>query len=248
MELIRLESVDSTNRVAMELVNDGGEHGSAVLAATQTKGRGRLGKVWQSPAGKGLYASVILRPNIEVESYPYLTFIAGLAVVEAIQDLYQVTAGLKWPNDIYFSMKKCGGILSESSAFTVEQSERYAVVGIGLNVNTSLDEFPQEVATRATSLLMETGRSKLIVEVFRAIHAKLLFEVESFEKSGFKPVIQRWRQHDCMLGKRLAWVAVSGEVVEGISLGPDDLGRLHIRDSAGNKHEVLSGDVQLAKM
>lgn len=247
MKIIRLESTDSTNRLAKELAADGALHGTAVIAASQTKGRGRLGKAWQSPAGKGLYTSIILRPNLAVEDIPYLTFVTGLAVVEAIKQLYKVTPGLKWPNDIYFSMRKCGGILSESSAFSAEADERYAVVGIGLNVNTEINEFPPDVAARATSLLIETGSRKGVDEVFEAIHAQLLAEVKTYETDGFQSVIERWRLLDCMLGKRLAWVAVSGEVIEGVSLGPDDLGRLHIRDDSGKIHEVLSGDIQLGR-
>jgi len=247
MEIIRLDSIDSTNRLAMELAAGGAAHGTAVLAGRQTKGRGRLGKVWQSPAGKGLYSSIILRPDLAVENFPYLTFVAGLAVAEAINRLYGVMPGLKWPNDIYFSMRKCGGILSESSAFTAQVGQCYAVVGIGLNVNTAPEEFDDGVADRATSLMIETGQKRPIDEVFYAIHGQLLKEVETFEQMGFQPVIERWRKLDCMLGKNLAWVAVGGEVVEGVALGPDDQGRLHIRDKSGCVHEVLSGDIQLGK-
>lgn len=247
MKIIKLESIDSTNRLAMEMAATGAEHGTAVIAGCQTKGRGRLGKAWQSPRGKGLYTSIILRPNLPLESYPQLTFVAGLAVAVAIKRLYNVEPGFKWPNDIYFSMKKCGGILSETSAFTSEASARFAVVGIGLNVNTSLSEFAEDVAGRATSLLIETGYSKGVNEVFEEIRACLLAEVESFEKSGFTDVLRRWRELDCMLGRRLAWVAVNGDIVEGISLGPDEMGRLHIRDDTGTEHEVLSGDIQLGK-
>ncbi|WP_419174509.1 biotin--[acetyl-CoA-carboxylase] ligase [Desulfosediminicola sp.] len=245
MKIVRLQSTDSTNRVAMEMAADGAAHGTAIISATQTKGRGRLGKVWQSPAGKGLYTSVILRPVLKAEDFPYLTFVAGLAVADAIKQLYNLQPGLKWPNDIYFFMKKCGGILSESSALTVDPSCRFAVVGIGLNVNTTINDFPAEVVTRATSLFIESGREMSVDEVFTKIHAQLLLEVQSFERHGFTPVIKRWRELDCMFGKRLAWVAVNGKVVEGISLGPDNLGRLHIRDDSGKVHEVLSGDVQL---
>lgn len=231
----------------MEMAAAGAVHGTAVLAGRQTKGRGRLGKVWQSPPGRGLYTSIILRPELAVEKFPYLTFVAGLAVAEAINSLYGVMPGLKWPNDVYFDMRKCGGILSESSAFTAEKGQRYAVVGVGLNVNTAREEFEDEVAERATSLMIQTGQKRPIDEVFETIHGQLLREVEAFEQMGFLRVIERWRELDCMLGKNLAWVAVDGKAVEGVALGPDDQGRLHIRDKTGCVHEVLSGDIQLAK-
>jgi len=248
MRILTFETIDSTNRVALELAEEGAEHGLAVLASSQSRGRGRLGKNWNSPAGRGLYCSIVLRPALEMAEFPRLTFVAGLAVAEAIEAVYSLRAGLKWPNDIYFSGRKCGGILTESSGLTARTEGRFVVVGIGLNVNTRRSEFPAELQDTATSLYLESGMKMEIRALFPRIRDELLLQVSRFEQEGFQPVIHRWRERDFMKGKRLSWVSVKGERVDGVSLGPDDTGRLHVRDDSGEVHEILSGDIQLAGM
>ena len=238
-------STASTNRDAVELAERGAVHGTAVIAETQTMGRGRLGKVWSSPPGKGLYCSIVIRPRLTPEQFPHLTFVAGLAVAKVIHSLYQLEPGLKWPNDIYFNMRKCGGILTESSSLNDAEADKFAVVGIGLNVNTRVIDFDTELQNTATSLYIESGREMPIGTVFQEIRTELLRQTEAFELYGFAPVIARWRKRDFLLGQRLAWVSVAGTIIEGISLGPDDTGRLHVRDEYGKVHEVLSGDIRL---
>jgi len=248
MRILKFDTIDSTNRVAMELAGNGAEHGLAVLASSQSSGRGRLGKSWNSPAGRGLYCSIILRPVLDIIDYPRLTFVAGLAVAEAIEAIYPLRAGLKWPNDIYLSGRKCGGILTESSGLTGRAEGSYVVVGIGLNVNTRRAEFPEELRNAATSLYIESGLEMEIEALFHLIRDELLLQAGRFENDGFLPVINRWRKRDFMRGKRLSWVSVKGERVDGVSLGPDDTGRLHVRDDSGRVHEILSGDIRLATM
>ncbi len=245
-KIITLVSTSSTNRDAIVLAEDGAVHGTAVIAETQTMGRGRLGKNWHSPAGKGLYCSIILRPELEPQQFPHLTFVAGLVVAEVIERIYGLSAGLKWPNDIYFSGRKCGGILTESSRLNGCASERFVVVGIGLNVNTETSDFHPDVQHSATSLFIESAQVTDRLELFNAIREELLLQVHTFEQQGFLQVIHRWRKRDFMVGQKLSWVSVTGEKVEGISLGPDDDGLLHVRDDNGIEHEVLSGDIQLA--
>lgn len=247
MRTITLTTTDSTNRDAVLLAENGAEHGTAIIAHTQTEGRGRLGKSWSSPAGRGLYCSIIIRPRVAPENFPYLTFVAGLAVAESIRGTHKLEAGLKWPNDIYFNMRKCGGILTESSSLNGPAVSRYAVVGIGLNINTRIEDLPQELRSTATSLYIESGREVDIDTVFACIRSELLHRVAQFERQGFAPVLARWRQRDVLQGKRLVMVSVGGEIIEGISLGVDESGRLHLRDDQNRVHEILSGDIQLAK-
>ncbi len=243
----RLHSTASTNRDAYRLAEQGGEHGTAVIACEQSGGRGRLGKTWQSPPGKGLYCSIVLRPEVDILSFPQLTFVAGLAVAEAIEKLYPLCVELKWPNDIYFNWRKCGGILTEASPLNGPAENRFAIVGIGLNINTAKTDFAPELQSAATSLLLESGLERDIDSVFSAIHSQLLKEVQSFVEQGFAAVIARWKKRDFMLGERMLWVNVSGEAIEGVSLGPDGQGRLHVKDDQGCEHEILSGDIRLVK-
>ncbi|MFH0784455.1 MAG: biotin--[acetyl-CoA-carboxylase] ligase, partial [Pseudomonadota bacterium] len=132
------ESTPSTNTLAKKLAENGAVHGTAVIAANQTEGRGRLGKSWISAAGKGLYCSIIVRPRLAVEDFPKITLAAGLAVAQAIDRLCSGFTQLKWPNDIFLDGKKCGGILTESSTMPEKNDERFAVIGIGMNLGSSL--------------------------------------------------------------------------------------------------------------
>lgn len=241
-----LQATESTNLDALKLARDGAGHGTAILSETQTRGRGRLGKNWSSPAGKGLYCSIIVRPELSLLDFPRITFVAGLAVAEVISQMYTLEAGLKWPNDIYFNMRKCGGILTESSGLGGPDNERFAVVGIGVNVNTQKSDFPEILRNDSTSLYLESGKKFDIEKIFHAIRRELLDQIEAFELNGFLPIISKWRKRDFMLGKTLTWVSVTGEKVVGTSMGPDDDGQLHVRDGHGVVHEVLSGDIQLA--
>ena len=240
-----LETVDSTNRVARELAAAGKPHGFAVLAACQTAGRGRLGRSWQSPAGQGLYATILLRPGLHVEQYAKITLTAGLAVSLVLEEMCQLSLELKWPNDIYISGRKCGGILVETSSLQGETDESFALVGIGLNVNGDREAFPPELQKSATSILLESGHEYDILTVFSGIRLRLLQLITQLAEEGFVDILEQWRQRDMLQGKWLQWLTPAGSVVYGQSLGVDSNGMLAVRDPSGKMHEVLSGDVTL---
>lgn len=241
-----LQKTDSTNSVAYSMAEKGAAHGSAVIAGEQIKGRGRLGKNWQSPPGKGLYCSFILRPNLAACDYPLITMSAGLGVVLALEEVCNIDFGLKWPNDIYRGGKKCGGILVESSPLTNHHTDHFAVVGVGINVDTQKNQFPPEIIEKATSLYLECGEIIERQSLFEAIKGQLMLQVQRLEQDGFMPILRQWRQKDIFSRQqKLQWVTRTGKVVEGVSLGPNENGRLHIKDKSGLIHEVMSGDINL---
>jgi BirA family biotin operon repressor/biotin-[acetyl-CoA-carboxylase] ligase len=244
-EILLLDSTESTNQDAFKLAQEGATHGFSVIATTQTGGRGRLGKSWQSIPGRGLYCSIILRPDLHPSQFPQLTLVAGLAVAYALNRLTQLFFSLKWPNDVYCNNKKCCGILSEASPVS-GNDERFAIVGIGINVNTEKHEFVQELQDSATSLFVESGQQYEIEVVFEEVRRELLRLVGQFEVNGFKPLLKQWKKLDMLRGQWLQWVANSKEVVHGESLGPNEDGQLLVRDKEGNIHEVISGDIRLA--
>lgn len=239
------QSVPSTNSIARDLADKGAISGTAVIAANQTEGRGRLGKNWCSVAGKGLYCSIIVRPRLPVADYPKITLAAGLGVACAVDRLTGGLSQLKWPNDIFLDGKKCGGILTESSLHALEEN-CYAVIGIGLNIGMSLADLPEELHGKATSLLLETGTCPDVFHVFSIIREEVLQSLEVFSQKGFSPVIDAWRKRDFLLGKKMECVDSGGTVIVGVSLGPDDEGVLHVQDALGQIHTVLSGDIRLA--
>lgn len=240
------ESIPSTNILAKKLADAGGLHGTAVIAANQTEGRGRLGKSWYSAPGQGLYCSIIVRPDVSIEDYPKITLVAGLAVALVLDSITGECSQLKWPNDIYFSGRKVAGILTESSSMMNSLDARYAVVGIGLNINQLLEDFPPDLRTLVTSLFVETRTEFVVEDLFQAIRLKLLSLLQILSDDGFQLLLTQWRKKDYLLGKEMECVSSDGKRIRGVSLGPDEGGQLQVRDSSGGIHDVLSGDVRLA--
>ncbi len=242
-----LPVVDSTNRRARLLADQGALHGSGVRADRQTAGRGRLRRTWYSPAGRNLYCSYILRPRLSPADYPRLTMVAGLAAAEVVQRCSPgVRVGLKWPNDLMIGGKKCGGILCESSVDHADGRHSFAIVGVGINLNLTSDELPAALRSIATSLVIEGAPPVDPAVMFSAMRDQLLADVAVYETEGFQEVLVRWCRFDVLAGKRATWVAQTGEVVSGVSLGPDEKGLLRIEDESGAIHTVVSGDITLA--
>ena len=149
------DETDSTNIRARKLAEEGAPHGTLVVADRQTAGKGRRGKSWVSPAGTGIWMSMVLRPVMSPMSASMLTLIAGLSVVRGVKESTGLEAMIKWPNDAVLNGKKICGILTEMS--TEVECIRYVIPGIGINVN--IDDFPEEIRATATSLKLEAGRS-----------------------------------------------------------------------------------------
>jgi len=245
-DILILKTVDSTNRVAREMADSGKPHGFAVLAENQTAGRGRLGKTWLSPPGKGLYCTIVVRPELDILEYSKITLTAGLAVSLILEEFCRLDVQLKWPNDIYIAGRKCGGILVETSSLQNNSDACFALVGIGLNVNGMIDEFPEELGKTATSLFAESAQEYDIFSLFSAIRDRILLLLSQLVAEGFGEILEQWQRRDMLRGKWMSWVTPAGKVVYGKSLGVDNNGVLLIQDSSGTRHEVLSGDLSLA--
>ncbi|MCF8056425.1 MAG: biotin--[acetyl-CoA-carboxylase] ligase [Desulfocapsa sp.] len=244
--IFHLISTVSTNEDAYGLALKGAEHGTAVLADAQHGGKGRLGREWASPPGTGLYCSIVIRPNLPFPEFPKLTLTAGLALCTVIERLVPtVPFGLKWPNDLYCNGRKAGGILVESSS-PLGDGDPFAVVGVGVNVNTRSDDFPVGLREKGTSLLMESGNSLDIYKLFEKLHVSLLGHIGVHEQQdGFAEILKEWRKRDLLLGKEMQWLTSDKKVIVGRGMGPDGNGQLLARDREGKVHEILSGDVQL---
>jgi len=238
-----LPETASSNEVAFKLARDGAAGGTMVVAERQSQGRGRLGREWLSPPDVGLYCSLILRPDLEPTDLPKLTLGAGLAASRAIESVTALRTMLKWPNDLWLSGKKVGGILTEAR-FT-QQGAPLVVIGLGLNVNTTLEAFPAGLQGKVTSLAHHAGREFARSTLLATLWDEMLSMATRLERQGFDGILADWRQRDATLGRELEWLSRNGVVVRGISLGPDEDGLLRIKDSAGLVHEVISGDLSL---
>ena len=235
-KIIYEDTVPSTMDVAFRLGMEGAVEGTLVCAEGQTKGKGRLGRQWNSPKGKGIYMSVILRPSLPPTEVAQLTLLAAVAVCEAIQRVSGVAARIKWPNDILVENRKLAGILTELSAET--DRVRFVVIGIGINVNTSVSVLPPQ----ATSLKEEAQKKISRVELLQEILVELENWYERLKKQGFAPVVERWKELSSTLGKRVRLVDPGGEV-EGEAVDLDKTGALMIRNDAGLIVSKISGDV-----
>ncbi|MCK4838681.1 MAG: biotin--[acetyl-CoA-carboxylase] ligase [Desulfobulbaceae bacterium] len=238
-----LAETGSTNAVAIDLAKAGAPAYTVVAAERQSAGRGRLGKSWQSPAGTGLYFSLILQPNLAPEDLPKITLMAGLGVCLAIEKITNLSLLIKWPNDLLLDGRKLGGILAETVHRPGHQTA--VVLGIGLNVNSPQGAFSTELHDKATSLLIHTGSEYRRSDLLASIVTEVKKLVCRFERDGFADILNEWRRRDATLGRELAWLTHNDKIVRGVSLGPDDTGQLLIKDHLGRIHEVLSGDLNL---
>lgn len=242
-KVIHVVETDSTNVLAKEYARNGAVHGTVIVADNQTAGRGRLGKKWQSIAGTGLYCSIIIRPKCNRSEYSKMTLVAGLAVAERVENICQNSIELKWPNDLYLSGRKCGGILCESSLGR-EETDDFIIIGIGINVNSRVEEFGDGMRLSPVSLMAVTGIKYSIEQLLSDVRMSVLEKVTLFEAAGLAEILPSWKTRDMLAGKNIRCLAVGGRVVEGEALGVDEDGLLYLRDCEGVLHEVLSGDVQ----
>jgi len=237
------ETVESTNSLALEMGQAGAETGTVLVAETQTKGRGRLGKSWESPKGAGLYCTVLLRPAISVEHLARITLTAGLATALAIDEVSGLASQIKWPNDVLIHGQKVAGILAECHLSGGE--EPLIALGVGVNLGTSFDQFPQELQSRATSLKIVSGKGIGKGAMLSSLLSWIDLMISRLEGGDFAGILGEWRTKDATIQKKLTWLTTDGRTVNGVSLGPDQDGLLVIRDSAGHNHHVLSGDLTL---
>ncbi len=236
------EELASTSERAKELAEEGAEHGEVVIAESQTAGRGRRGRTWASPARKNLYFSIVLRPELPPSRAPELTLLASVALCDALRQA-GVGAGIKWPNDLLASGRKIAGVLTELAA--EPDRVHWIVLGVGVNVNARPEDFPEELRSSATSVLVERGqpapRALLAAACFTAIEEWL----DRHAEEGFGPVRDAWRERSVTLGREVR-VTVEGRELSGIAEDIDEGGALLVRGPSGVER-VLAGDVTLLR-
>ena len=239
------EAIDSTNTRAKELAAQGAPHGTVLIADSQTGGRGRLGRSFHSPAGSGIYLSVILRPQCHGPELMHLTCATGTAMCDAIESVCGLRPGIKWTNDLVYDKRKLGGILTELS---LDSSGKlaFAVVGIGINCCQKVADFPEDIRHIATSLFLETGntvdRSHVIgamLSVLEQMSKKLLSQKEA--------IMARYRKDCITVGQDISLVA-GDDIRHGRAVGIDSEGALLVRFADGHTEAVNFGEVSIRGM
>ena len=243
--LLYFESIDSTNTRAKELAAQGAPHGTILLADQQTGGRGRLGRSFHSPAGSGIYMSLILRPNCPAAELMHLTCAAAVALCDAVEDAVSQRPGIKWTNDLVLGGRKIAGILTELG-FNARGLVDYAVIGIGINCTQAEADFPEEIRDMAGSLASVTGQEIDRVKIAAAM-MDALYRMDQALLTGKTTMLDRYRRDCITLGKEVS-VVKPGEIRHGTALDIDDEGALLVRFVDGHSEYVNSGEVSIRGM
>lgn len=241
--LVCLADTASTNADAFHLAEEGAVEGTVVIADAQSGGKGRMGRVWSSPPGINLYCSVVLRPGVKPYQAPQLTFLSAVAVARAIELTTNLKPEIKWPNDVLLSGRKVAGLLNEMSSET--DGINFVILGIGVNLNMTAVQFPPDLRTPATSLLLEQGR-----QVSRAqFAASMLNELDrlytEFLERGFAPVREEWHKRCNANGHDVSVSDGGAEIMRGRFDGIDSDGALLLCRADGTLERILSGDVRV---
>lgn len=239
------DSIDSTNTRAKIMALQGAPHGTVLIADSQTGGRGRLGRSFHSPAGSGIYLSVILRPQCHASELMHLTCATGVAMCDAVESACSLRPGIKWTNDLVIGKRKLGGILTELSLES-NGFAAFAVVGIGINCNQNTSDFPNDIQSIATSLSMETGNPISRPSVISAMitHLEIMSRCLLTQKHR---IMERYRCDCITVGQEIS-VVCGRNIRHGTALSIDDDGALLVRFADGHTECVNSGEVSIRGM
>lgn len=233
--------VGSTNNEAKKLAAEGCPEGTIVVAEAQTIGRGRLSRGWFSPHGKGIWLSVVLRPPFQPQQAPKCTLMAAVAVTKAIRNFCDLQCGIKWPNDILYDGKKIVGILTEMNAEM--DAINYIVIGMGINVNITADEFPPELAEIGTSILAAKGHPVSRLHLLCRILTELEQAYQQVVREGFAPILEEWKTLSVTLGQAVNVIGPD-EKYSGTAITIDEDGALLVETDMGLR-KVIAGDVSI---
>ena len=238
------QETTSTNDVIEKLARDGVKEGVVVFAESQTKGRGRLGRRWLSPAKRGLWFSVLLRPDLRPQEVTRLTVASATALRRAIELQTGLKPEIKWPNDILISGSKVAGILTELSAEL--DRIKYLILGIGVNVNLNPGDFPAELRRLATSLKAELGQPVSRPELAVAILRELDHDYARIDPGQFAALADEWEEHGATIGREVV-IRTGDRQIRGRAESLGDDGELLLRTIHGHLERITGGDVTLEK-
>lgn len=233
-------SIDSTNSEARRLAENGAAEGEVVVAEAQSRGRGRLGRLWESPPFANLYLSVILRPHLAPVHAPQITLMAAVALAETVGLFLSRPPAIKWPNDILVDGKKLAGILTEAACDSARIE--YVILGIGLNLNYGADSMPAQLRHRATSIAQLTGQPLVRETVLRRLIQDLDRCYGELEASGFEGLRARWEARFVWRGRRVR-IELGDQVLIGRAQGIEPGGALILEDDEGQRRSIVAGDV-----
>lgn len=246
MPLINADTVDSTNKLLLDKATQGLKEGALAVAETQTAGRGRHNRTWHSPSGLNLYFSLLLWPKVPTTRFPQLAMISAMALRNAIlEEIPELNVKLKWPNDLWLDERKLSGILCECTPEEVE-GRRGIVLGIGLNVNSQMNDFPQELHNIATSLRWKTGQ-ETSRERLLAIFCNQFQEIYDRwqDSESLATFLPEWRKYDALADRIITVDTPTGKLTCPV-MGYTDTGIMLLKTNDGVK-SISAGDVHVSR-
>jgi len=242
-KVISFNEVKSTNSLASQIAETGAAHGTIITAEQQTRGRGRLGRNWYSPSGKGIYLSIILRPKFSPDQAPGLSIMTALSLALTVEKILPKKVRIKWPNDLLLGDRKAAGILTE---LTAERKKiDYIIVGVGININQQSADFPDELRDAATSLRRVARRKINRIELLQNFLVIFEREYERYCRQRLRPVHKQIRRYSSLLDQSVR-LAGAGKTIQGVVADIDELGRLVVHE--GDKvHYINSGEVTVVR-
>jgi BirA family biotin operon repressor/biotin-[acetyl-CoA-carboxylase] ligase len=236
------EETASTNDIIEKLARDGVKEGVAVFAEAQTQGRGRLGRKWFSPARKGLWFSILLRPDLRPQAATQLTVAAATALARAIRSVTELVPQIKWPNDLLINGRKTAGVLTELNAEL--DHIKYIILGIGLDVNLETHDLPKDLRSIATSLRIEARETIPRLELAAAILREFEADYARIRLGRFAEISEEWEHQCTTLGRRVS-IRMGDRVVTGRAESLDEDGALLVRTEHGRLERIIGGDVTM---
>ncbi len=238
------QTLDSTNSEAYDLALNGAEEGEVVIAESQEKGKGRLGRQWFSPPFLNIYVSLILRPKIPPHQASLVTLMAAVATADAIRNFSGLLPFIKWPNDILLRGRKVAGLLNEIHSEV--DRVHFVILGIGVNLNTDEKMFSKEIRNIATSLKIETGQTVSRKDFLQSLFSELERWYAMFSEEGSAVILNAWRDRAHIKGKQVK-VTSFGETLIGRAIDIDSDGALILETKDGTQKRVVAGDVEYRK-
>ena len=238
-ELYVFKEVASTNTVAKFLSMHNVANGTVVISEKQTQAKGRSGKSWESPLG-GVWLSIILKPNVDQSKFPMITLATGVAVAKTLEKIGVEEPEIKWPNDIMINGKKICGILTEAIAKfnTVEN----VIIGVGIDANLDVSQFPKELQAGTTTLkeeLKRQGNENLLIKIFLEEFEKIS---ELFNHEGYEVILKEWRKRSYSIGKIVEVREPFNTYYDGYVVGINKEGALIVEKIDGTLKKVISGE------
>jgi len=241
-KIYTFDTIDSTNNCAKAVAGVGAVEGTVVIAEQQTAGRGRLGRIWQANPNENLTFSIILRPKVNPDSLNLLPLYVAVGLAQAIEKTTGLKVECKWPNDLLIDKKKVAGILIEGS---IKQNQvEYVVIGIGINVNQQ--SFASDLAPKATSLRLSSGKEIERTMLFRETLLTLESTYAGVSSTGFQSILPQWLSRSTMINKPIS-VSQQGTLISGVVKGLSHDGGL-ILQSEGAEKTLFAGDVTIVGM